>query len=401
MNYMSLYLYLHNIRNYHLKSPMKVIFDATPLLVHKTGIAYYTEQLIEAMAKEYPDELTLYGFSYNFLGRRSTKHLKQTKNLQYKQSSLIPSKAIFQLRRFGVECPVELLAGGRGDFILYDNFIGYPSLFHTPSAPVIHDLTYIDLPEYVSGKLRSDLVHFMPKTIKRSSFVVTVSEFSKHRIMEIYDLPSDKVVVTPIPPQKPSVRSASTVRSELTALGILKPYILFLGTIEPRKNIPKLIDAYLCLPEHVRGEYDLVIAGMIGWNCDKEVAKLNATKDQGVIHVGYVNESQRAALYQGASLFAHASYYEGFGMPVLEAMSYGVPCAISDIPIYREIAGNDAAVYFDQNNPDSISKSLSGLLTNTAKRHALAKKGLGHVAAYSWQKSAQILYEAIKRSVTS
>jgi glycosyltransferase involved in cell wall biosynthesis len=375
---------------------MKVIFDASPLLIHKTGVAYYTEQLVGALANEYPEDLELVGFYYNFLGRRDSSHLMRTKNLRYNHFSLIPSKVIFQLRRFGIECPIELLASNRGDFILYDNFIGHPSLFKTPSAPVIHDLTYIDLPNYVSGKLRHDLVRFMPKTIKRARFVITVSEFSKKRVMEVYNLPADKVVVTPIPPQTPHIRDAIAVQTELQKMGITKPYILFLGTVEPRKNIPNLIDAYLQLPPAIRDTYNLVIAGMIGWNCEKEVAKLKETENQGVIHLGYVSDDQRAALYQQASLFAHASFYEGFGMPVLEAMSYGVPCAISDIPIYRETA-DGAAAFFNQDDPASISTTLAELLMNNDARKSLAQKSKAHVANYSWQKSAKALYDAMKQ----
>ena len=377
---------------------MKITFDASPLLTSKTGVAYYTEQLVGALAKEYPDDLELVGFYYNFLGRRNSTHLKHTRNLRYNHFSIIPSKVIFQLRRFGVECPIELLAGGRGDFVLYDNFIGYPSLFNTPSAPVIHDLTYIDLPDYVSGKLRRDLIRLMPKTIKRASFVITVSEFSKKRVMEVYGLTSEKVVVTPIPPQTPLVRDTTAVGTELKKMGVRKPYILFLGTVEPRKNIPNLIDAYLQLPSATRNTYDLVIAGMIGWNCDKELRKIKETVGKGVIHLGYVSENQRAALYQHASLFAHASFYEGFGMPVLEAMSYGVPCTISDIPIYREIAG-DAAVFFNQDKPASIAASIQDLLTHEQKRKNLSQRGLEHVAEYSWQKSAKTLYKAISDAV--
>jgi alpha-1,3-rhamnosyl/mannosyltransferase len=377
---------------------MKIIFDASPLLINKTGVAYYTEQLVMALADEYPDDLDLVGFYYNFLGRRDGSRLKRAKNLRYSRFSLIPSKLIFQLRRWGIEYPIELLAATRGDFILYNNFIGQPSLFHTPSAPVIHDLTYIDLPEYVSAKLRRDLTRFMPKTIKRASFVITVSEFSKQRVMDVYGLPDDKVVVTHIPPQTPHMQAETVIRSELQKLGVHKPYILFLGTVEPRKNIINLIDAYEALPAQLRETYDLVIAGMIGWNCERETAKLKETADKGVLHLGYVSEDQRAALYQGATLFAHASYYEGFGMPVLEAMSYGVPSVISDIPIYREIAG-DAAVFFNQEDPQAIAQAITGLLEHEQERSQLSRKGKAHVANYSWQKSAQILHGAITRAL--
>jgi glycosyltransferase involved in cell wall biosynthesis len=380
---------------------MKIIFDASPLLVNKTGVGYYAEQLVTELAKDFPEDLNMVGFYYNFLGRRNSSHLPRFKNLSYTNSSIIPSKVVYQLRRWGVEFPIELLALQRSDFILYDNFLSQPSLFHTPSAPVIHDLTYIDLPDYVSSKLRHDLIRFIPKAISRSSFVITVSEFCKKRIQDVYNVPSEKIIVTPIPPAKPKKLSNPRRTEIMEELGIKKPYLLFLGTIEPRKNIPNLIDAYTQLPKKLRENYTLVIAGGIGWNCEAEVTKLKEGKEQGhdILHLGYVNDEERSALYQGASLFVHASHYEGFGMPILEAMSYGIPCAISNIPIYHEVAAT-SAYYFDQDSPKAIAATIEKLLDDKQLLNYIGRKGLEHAKTYSWESVAKTLYAAIQKTVS-
>jgi len=377
---------------------MKIIFDATPMLANKTGVAFYTERLVTQLAAQYPDDIELVGFCFNFLGRQRTDHLPRATNLRYTGASLIPSKIVYQLRRFGLEIPLELLTRQRADFVLYNNFLGYPSLFHTPSAPVIHDLTYIDLPEYVSAKLRHDLERFMPRQIKRSKFIITVSEFSKQRICAVYGVDPARVIVTPIPPSAPVQHGTDTCQATLTKLGITKPYLLFLGTIEPRKNIPNLIDAYQHLSPELRASYQLVITGRIGWNCEIEKAKLAEVAGQGeIIHVGYVDDETKDILYQSAEYFVHASHYEGFGMPLLEAMSYGVPCIVSDIPVFHEVAG-DAAAYFDQNSPDDIAAKMTGALTHPEQRQAFAAAGHKQVATFSWKTVAGRVYQAIKQA---
>jgi glycosyltransferase involved in cell wall biosynthesis len=251
----------------------------------------------------------------------------------------------------------------------------------------------------VSAKNGSDLRKFVPKQIKRSAFTVTVSNFSRDSLAKHYGLSPEDILVTHIPPEEHSLHNEKTLKELLAAQDIAKPYILFVGTIEPRKNIPGLIDAYAALPQATRDKYDLVIVGRIGWNCDKEVERLASAKEQGlgVRHVGYVDEPTKAALFQGASLFAHASEYEGFGMPVLEAMSYDLPCAISDIPVFKEVAGN-AAAYFDCHNPMDIAQNMEGILTDPARLKQLSDLSKRQAKSFSWDKVAAELYDKIAAS---
>lgn len=367
---------------------LTIAFDASPLLVNKTGVAYYTERLVEQMAKSNPS-VKFVGFYYNFLSKYDSTHLKDHNNVTYRPINLLPSKLVFQLRRIGIEIPLELLVKRRVDFVIYDNFLGYPSLYKIPSAAIIHDLTYLDLPEYVAARNRSDLTKLVPKELKRSKFIITVSEFSKRRIKDVYGDKKD-VLVTPIPPDKPVQNNYNNTQPTLGDLGIKKPYILFLGTIEPRKNIVSLIDAFLWLPEELQQKYTLVIAGRIGWNCDAEVQKLEEGKSEGknIIHLGYVSDKQRQILYQEASLFVHASHYEGFGMPVLEAMSYGIPCAVSNIEVFHEVA-HSGVEYFNQDSVEDISRVIKELLQDAQKRIALGEEGKTVADKMSWGKVAQ------------
>jgi alpha-1,3-rhamnosyl/mannosyltransferase len=237
----------------------------------------------------------------------------------------------------------------------------------------------------------------VPKELARSRFVITVSECSKQRILQEYGLPSSSVLVTPIPPDATVSTPKLTSQQALKRMGIRGPYILFFGTIEPRKNLLNLIDAYESLADTVRANYSLVIAGRIGWNCDAEQTRLKVAqaKSHNVVHVGYVSDTDRSILYQEATMFVTASHYEGFGMPILEAMSYGVPCAISDIPVFHEVAG-DAAYYFDEQQPTTIAACLTKLLHSKQARDQLSQQSLARINAMSWEQVARDVLTKIK-----
>lgn len=380
---------------------MKIMIDVTPLMNTKTGIGYYTERLLTALADGVPEGVEIVGFYYNFLGRRDASHLPKAKNIRYTKMSLIPSKLVYQLRRWGIEFPIELFTLEKADFILYPNFLDHPSLFGTPGAPVIHDMTYLDLPQYVAPKLRRDLTRFVPRAMKRSAFVITVSDFSKQGIIKNYGIAADRILVTHIPAQPHAQMEKDKKQFELKSLGITKPFLLFVGTIDPRKNIIGLIDGYTRLPQNLRDKYSLVVAGRIELLAKAEVAKFKEAKKQGydVIHLGYVTDQAKDALYQSASLFVSASKYEGFGMPLVEAMSYGIPCAASNIPVFTEI-GADAAAYFDPSKPDDIALVIKQLLENPAKARELAEDGRKHAAGYSWKAVAAEVFERITAAVT-
>lgn len=375
--------------------PLRIAFDASPLLVNKTGVAFYTERLITQMAAEYPDAEFI-GFYYNFLGRRSTDHFPKAPNVRFVASRFIPSKVIYQLRRWNLEIPFELLCPIPVDFILFSNFLGYPRLRRTPAATVVHDLTFVDIPEYTSKKNGNDLRRFTPKEIARSKFVVTVSNFSKQRIIEEYGVQPDSVLVTPIPPEPPVALDQETKERLLQKAGIDKPFMLFLSTIEPRKNILNLIAAHQLLPKELQDQYTLVIAGRIGWNCDAEVAKLNEVQAQGlnIKHLGYVDDQTREALLQSATIMANASHYEGFGMTLLEAMRYGTPCVISDIAVYHDVAGS-SAVYFDQKDPHDIANKLASTLIDANKLRTLSIAAKKQANSFSWKTVAHSLYDKI------
>lgn len=380
--------------------PLHIAIDVSPLLGQRTGIAFYIERLLVSLAETFPDDIRITAFYYNFLGRRPAGHLPQAANICYRPIRLLPSKIMYQLRRWRIEPPVELYIRGRADFALYPNFLGYPSLTGIPSSPVIHDLTYLDLPQYVSPKLRRDLEHFVPEAIRRAAFTTTVSDFSKQRIHDVYKIAPDDILVTHIPPPPIPPIPAARRQAILQEQGITKPFVLFVGTIDPRKNIISLIEAYTRLPAAIRQSHQLVLVGRIERFAQAEEARLRQAIDEGhdIIHLGYVDDETKNTLLQSAALFTTASRYEGFGMPILEAMSQGLPCAVSDIPVFREIA-SDAAAYFPAENPAKTARIIGGLLNDPVQLKRLSKAGAVHVASYRWDHIAADLYDRILTAV--
>ena len=378
-----------------------ILFDAGPLTNGaKSGIGYYTFGLIETLARRFPN-VHFVGHYYNFMFKKNEFDLPMADNISYVRTTIVPGKAINALRRLGIEIPIEALTFKKAAFIIYPSYISRPSLFKTPSTTMIHDLAYLDMPETLEKKNLADLIRFVPKSIKRSNFITTISQTTKKTLKSRYPDLKKEILVTPIPP----VRIKQTDNFDtnlLSSMGIQKKYILFVGTVEPRKNIQRLIEAYSVLSKTLQKEYSLVIAGGKGWKDEAIQKALDHAMESGldIVTPGYVTEEQRSILYKEASLFVFASLYEGFGMPLLEAMSFGTPVLASNIPVLKEVAG-DAADYCDPKNVASIKNGISKILNSPDRQNTLSKKSLEKVSEYSWQKSTNQLCEKIQELTTT
>lgn len=380
---------------------IKILFDAGPLVNGKmSGVGKYTQGLVSELAKNYPESLELVGHYFDFLGKKDLSALPSAQNIRYTKTVVLPGKVFNMLRRLGFWIPFELLTKERGDFHLFPGFVGWPSLFNTPSAPVIHDVTYIDFPQYVSPIARNDLQKLVRPTIKRASFVLTISESSKTGIVKEYGDLGKPVLVEHIPPVGLLKISNLEADGATKELGINGSFILFLGNIEPRKNLVGLLNAYSLLPEATRNQYGLVLAGGSGWQDEAILEKIKSLRDSGsrIYQTGYVSDEQRSALYMKATIFVLPSHYEGFGMPLLEAMTYQTPVLASNIAALKEVA-LDSALYCDPNSPDDIANKLQRLLEDKNLRDSLVAKGNERLKAFSWEKVTSDLYDQIEKVV--
>lgn len=380
--------------------PKKILFDANPIAQSgKSGVGYYTYRLIDALAKNYPNELQLIGHYYDFLGRKGKPDLPQYPNLSYRTTKLLPGKVFNGLRRkLHIETPLELLARRKGDVLLFTNFALSPSLYGKPRIGAIHDLYYLDRPDHIQAKNLDFLRQYVPKTVQQADLLLTVSRFSKATLVERFGVDPDKVLVTHVPPHPLEPMSKAAAQKVLAGMHVTKSFILAVGTLEPRKNFTKLIAAYGLLDASLRDKYSLIIAGGGGWNNVDLLQAADQAQKAGmdVKMPGYVSEEQKAALYASASTVIVPSLYEGFGMQLLEAMEVSAPVVASDIPVFHEVAG-DAAVYVDPASDQAIANGLAQVLTDDKLRQKLVKKGLKQLTGYSWDAIARDVYKGIAR----
>jgi len=230
----------------------------------------------------------------------------------------------------------------------------------------------------------------IPASLKRADMVIAVSESTKKDILRNVDIEEDKVSVIHEGYDK-RFRKTDSGRSIVTTgkYGIRSKYLLFVGMLEPRKNISRLIDAYGLLSDETRSEYSLVIAGAKGWMYEDIFRSAGLIRSPGkVIFTGHVPDDDLVDLYNGAELFIYPSLYEGFGLPVIEAMACGVPVITSNISSLPEVSGN-AARLIDPVNIADIKDSMEFILSNSSVRQGMIEKGLENVKRFSYEKMAK------------
>jgi glycosyltransferase involved in cell wall biosynthesis len=252
----------------------------------------------------------------------------------------------------------------------------------------IHDISFGYFPEYIK---RSDLFFLktlIPRSIRRADKIITVSESEKKNIVDFYKIPAEKVdcayngVDFERFSRAYSAEEKENIRKKYT---LPEKFLLYISTLQPRKNIPIAIEALKDL------DIPLVIAGnRKATNFDPKIDDIikKDNLDDKVIFPGWIDEKDKPALLQMAVCFVFPSLYEGFGIPVIEAMAAGVPVVCADIPVLREI-GEDAALFGDPKNPEDFAEKIHSVLSDENLRRSLIEKGIEIAKKYTWQKTAE------------
>jgi glycosyltransferase involved in cell wall biosynthesis len=251
----------------------------------------------------------------------------------------------------------------------------------------IHDLTFKRFPELLQKETLVNLEHQMQREIAHADAVICVSESTRHDLLAFYEIDPSRAItiLSGIAPPTPHSPLPTPLPNN---------YILFVSTIEPRKNLEVLLDAYARL--RARGVYDgaLVVVGRVGWKSESIVPRLRAP---GIHHLDYVPAAQLAAVYRNAELFVFPSIYEGFGFPLLEAMAYGVPSIAARSSSLSEIGG-DAALYFDPRDARELEAQMERALSDAALRAQLTDAGIARAAQFRWDVAAEKTLEVLRRS---
>lgn len=286
------------------------------------------------------------------------------------------------------------IAGARVD--VYHGTTGsLPLGYRGRSVVTVHDLAIYSHPEWFPGGQFFSRRFVVPASLRRASKIIAVSQFTKRELEKTFTLPSEKIAVVH-EGVDPTSLTASWGESAIVER-LTKPYILYLGTVEPRKNVEGLVRAYVSLVERfpqLVGSTELVIAGARGWKYEKAfkaIEDANKRFGQGGPHVrvlGYVTEKEKHALLANAMMFVFPSWYEGFGLPVLEAMHLGVSVITSNVSALPEIAGRGAALLIDPGHEAELALAMKHLLEDDMKRAELGRRGLERSTEYRWDKTA-------------
>lgn len=349
----------------------------------RVGIGEYSFQLLKNL-KELPTINTK--FRIYLKSNPLSDMPKENANWEYR--ILKPGKLWTQWR-----LPLDLFLHGPKPDVFFSPSHYAPRFSPAPSIISVMDLSYLYFPELFNERDLYQLKNWTAYSVKKAKKILTISNSSKNDIIREYKIASGKVNVT-----MPGIRETRTLEPEIYAMNQLKMkygltdnFILFVGTLQPRKNIVRLIEAFAQVRKELKTPKDLelVIVGKKGWLYEEILetpGKLGIEKR--VKFLEDVDDSELTPLYSHALCFVLPSLYEGFGLPVLEAMQQGCPVITSNVSSLPE-AGGDACLYVDPEDSNDIAEKIKMLVTSEKLRNELIKKGKRQTGKFSWEKTAK------------
>lgn len=291
------------------------------------------------------------------------------------------------------------VAFGDGIYV-FPNYGNWP-LRRAPSITIVYDLSFLVHPETVERRTQQRLSANVDRWVRRTSLVVTDSQFIHDAIHERLGVPLSRLAVMPLGVDTAIFRRPPDAEIDrvLSRIGLKPGYVLHLGNIEPRKNLVRLVHAYGRLDPALKREHPLVLVGGGGWNDEEITAEIAAARVRGdtVVRVGTrVIDAELPALLSGAAVLAYPSLYEGFGLVPLQAMACGTPVLASNVSAIPEVTG-DAALLVDPLSENAITAGLDSLLTDEALRVRLISAGTARAATYPWSRTAGAFLDALQR----
>ena len=370
----------------HRERKLRIGVDIRPFYEPLTGVGWYLYFVLHELAKHDDVELLLFGDA-------------RVTDYGPKLHADIPKNAKlcwFDLRGLGWREAMRPItaAGYVGWLALSDCDVFFGANYFLPRLHgsiarrrviTIHDLTYKRFPELLQKETLENLETQMAREVALADAIICVSESTRRDLLEFYRVDPSRAVaihsgLAPAPPSEP-------------VEGLPARYILFVSTIEPRKDLGTLIDAY----ERLRDSYDgaLVVVGKVGWKSESIAPRL---RGRGIVHLDYLPPGQLATVYERAEVFVFPSIYEGFGFPLLEAMRHGIPSIAARSSSLPEIGG-DAALYFTPGDADALAAHLRNVLSDSALRDDLAWRGRARAAEFRWDVAGLRTLEVLRRVV--
>jgi len=356
---------------------VRIAVDVSPLSHPRTGIGNYIRGSLAGMAEAGQDRHELLAFAPTSL--KGPGKIRAALDGVAVPTRLWPLPASHAVRtawsRLGH--PAAELLLGRIDALLYTDWM-YPPQRAGLRSTVIHDLVPLHHPELVTGRTLSMHAHKYENAARTCDVVFTNSRFTADDVAATLGVEDDRLVVA-----HPGLEPWHVAEGERWRLG--RPYVLGIGTLEPRKNLNRLVEAWRLL----EGELALVLAGGEGWGAQ------DGLDDPAITKLGYVPHEDVARLYRGATVYVYPSLFEGFGIPVVEAMACGTPVVASSHPSLDEACG-DAAVRVDPLDAEAIAAGIQEALD---RREDLVAAGLEHARRFSWRSTGEIMLNAYEDRV--
>ncbi len=359
---------------------MKIAIEARPIKwSYGTGIGNYTFCLIEKL-----NELDIVN-DYTFLwtDNRPAPHIPFTRNYSH---YFLPKDD----ERETLEMPYWLAEERADIFHLPQNGFRIPNTKTCKIVVTVHDLIPYVLPEMVRSSFLKRFITEMPQIVEQADRLITVSEASKNDILRIFKVNPAKVVVIPSAPSGYFRRLPKQETKQKLALmyGIKKPYLLYIGGLNPRKNVMELIHAYYKIYRELPAGQKLLIFGPEGRHLDRlQMLVQSLGLEEEVIFPGFIKSEDLPLFYNGADLFVYPSLYEGFGLPPIEAMACGTPVITSNVSSLPEVVG-DAALKINPYDTLELAQGIFRVLNDESLREVLIKKGLKHSRKYNWSRIA-------------
>jgi glycosyltransferase involved in cell wall biosynthesis len=371
---------------------MRIGIDFTAAARQGAGIGRFTRGLVRALLSLHPE----HEFRLMVAGRGPSPFLQESlpDGTQAHYLPLSERTLSRMWHRLRVPLPVE-------------TFIGKVDLFHSPdfvlpptltrrTVLTVHDLSFLRVPECAQPSLEWYLRGAVPRSVRHAALLTADSESTRRDLNELLGVPLDRVVVVPggVDGRFQRVTDADALRDVRRRYGLDRPCILYVGTIEPRKNLSRLIKAFALARTHGLDDHVLALCGKVGW-LTEDIFQAAAESGLGdrVRFPGYVRDEDLPALYSAADVFAFPSLYEGFGLGPLEAMACGAPTLVSNVSSLPEVVA-DAAAQVDPTNVEAMAAALAALVTDSGLRARLAAAGPARAAQFTWEDAARGLLDA-------
>ncbi len=364
---------------------MPIGIDYTAAVRQGAGIGRYTRGLIRALAEL--DQETPYVL---FSAGRDPDPRPWPANFSPRALPLSDRHLAILWQKLRLPLPVEWFTGPL-DLFHSPDFV-LPPVRRARTVLTIHDLSFLRHPECFSPPLLRYLLNAVPRSVERADLVLADSENTRDDLIEMLGVPQERirVVYAGVEPEF-APRPEAEVAAARQRYGIRRPYLLGLGTLQPRKNFVRLIEAYRLLRQERGIPHQLVIGGGRGWLYEPILEAIEVYGLQEDVRlIGFVDDADLPALYTGAEVFAFPSLYEGFGIPLLEAMACGTPVVASSASSLPEVAG-EAALLVSPTSSEALAEALWRALDDGALRETLRARGFQQCHQFTWRASAQRL----------